>query len=102
MTVNYERGLDKTLVVLPTALQKPNLDNMVQSIGGGAFLLIQNKQNPAGFYVQREYKLGFLTKFKDEYKVVFEGDRIIENETNIAMYFPNTIPLINNVSVKVK
>ncbi len=102
LTVNYNRGLEKKLVVLPTEMQTPNADNCVRDLGDGAYLLVQNKQNPAEFYIQREYRLACFSKFKDEIKVDFEGSDLIENETNRAMYFRNMTPFVNNIDVKIK
>lgn len=101
LTVKHKRGLEKNLVIWPTELQNPNVDNCVRDLGDGAFLLVQNKQNPADFHVLREYKLACFSKFKDEFVAHFEGDEMIENETNRAIFFRNMTPFVNNFGVKI-
>lgn len=101
-TLNHKYGLNKTLVILPTVLLNPDVENSIQSIGDGTYLLIQNKNNPVDFYIQREYKLGFITKFKDEVKVDFNSKKLMENDTNRALFFYNATPLINNTAAIIK
>ena len=94
--------MNKKLVILPTVLLNRNVENSVQSIGDGTYLLIQNKNNPVDFYIQREYKFGFITKFKDEVKVDFNSKRLMENETNRVLFFYNATPLVNNTAVIIR
>ena len=101
-TLNHEYGLKKKLVILPTVLLNRNVENSVQNIGDGTYLLIQNKNNPVDFYIQREYKFGFITKFKDEVKVDFNSKKLMENETNRVLFFYNATPLVNNTAVIIR